>query len=109
MVVESFRRDQLVGAKAEVVDTWHALLERAYPIPAKERDDALASLLPCLQDKRIFSRGRLGGWKYEVGNQDHCFMQGVELASSLVLGDPEVTYFNPARANSGEFLDRKGY
>jgi len=51
----------------------------------------------------VFSRGRFGGWKYEVSNQDHSFMQGVELVDRLVRGEPEITYFDPARANSGEF------
>ena len=36
----------------------------------------------------LFSRGRFGGWKYEVSNQDHSLMQGVELVDKLKLGRP---------------------
>ena len=63
-----------------------------------------------LEEKPAFSMNgigrmvRFGGWKYEVSNQDHSFMQGAELAGRLVRGTPEVTYLDPARANSGEFL-----
>jgi hypothetical protein len=31
-------------------------------------------------------------------------MQGVELADRLLGGEPETTYFDPVRANSGVFL-----
>src|SRR5690606_22371028 len=30
-------------------------------------------------------------WKYEVSNTDHSLMQGVELVSSLLCGEPETT------------------
>jgi hypothetical protein len=33
-----------------------------------------------------------GGWKYEVSNQDHAFMQGVEALDRLISGKPETTY-----------------
>ncbi len=45
-----------------------------------------------LEAQSIYSRGRFGGWKYEVSNQDHCFIQGRELADRLVLGEAEKLY-----------------
>lgn len=39
------------------------------------RDQLLAELQPRLEALDIYSRGRFGGWKYEVSNQDHAFMQ----------------------------------
>ena len=32
---------------------------------------------------RILSRGRFGSWKYDIGNQDHSLMQGVEWVAQL--------------------------
>jgi protoporphyrinogen oxidase len=103
-VLESMKRDGLIGADAAIASLWHRRLERGYPTPTIARDQALAVLHPALERLRIFSRGRFGGWKYEVSNQDHSFMQGVELVDRLTLGAPEVTYPHPTRANSGEFL-----
>jgi hypothetical protein len=51
-----------------------------------ERDGALKQLLPKLQDMGIYSRGRFGSWKYEVGNQDHSFMLGVEAVNNILHG-----------------------
>jgi len=104
--LEAMRRDRLVGPDTEVVSVWHRRLEHGYPTPSLARDDALALLLPELETHRVFSRGRFGGWKYEVSNQDHTFMQGVELANRLLLGEEETTFPRPAIANSGRFLAR---
>ena len=48
----------------------------------------------------IYSRGRFGAWKYEVSNQDHSLMQGVEVADHLLHDEPETTCFDPALVNS---------
>jgi protoporphyrinogen oxidase len=101
----AMRKDGLIG-DADVVSFWHRRLEHGYPTPFLGRDDVLDHLIPTLAEHRIYSRGRFGGWKYEVANQDHSFMQGVELADHLLRGEPETTYFDPARANSGAFLTR---
>ncbi len=56
----------------------------SYPVPELGRDRALGSIQPYLESKDIYSRGRFGGWKYEEGNMDHSFMQGVQAVDSMV-------------------------
>ena len=60
--------------------------------PTLGRDAALAVIQPWLADRDIFSRGRFGAWRYEIGNTDHSVMMGVELADYLVDGTPETTW-----------------
>ena len=75
-----------------VVSTWEMRLEYSYPIPTLGRDAALDVIQPWLASRSIFSRGRFGGWKYEVSNMDHSVMQGVEWAERMVTGKAETTY-----------------
>ena len=56
----------------------------SYPVPTLGRDRALELIQPYLEAKGIFSRGRFGAWKYEVGNMDHSFMQGVEAVDRIL-------------------------
>jgi len=51
----------------------------------------LSAVIPWLEARGIFSRGRFGMWKYEVSNTDHTLMQGVEVVDRLLLGEPERT------------------
>ncbi|KAI0819719.1 UDP-galactopyranose mutase [Trametes gibbosa] len=85
----------------EIVSTYHRKFERGYPIPSLERDRVLARLLPRLKAQQIWSRGRFGAWKYEVGNQDHSFMQGVEAVDNIVFGTAEMTLEHPDFVNAG--------
>lgn len=62
---------ELLMPTDEIVSTYVRRFDHGYPTPSVERNDALAEILPYLQDKDILSRGRFGSWKYEVGNQDH--------------------------------------
>jgi hypothetical protein len=41
-------------------------------------------------------RGRFGSYKYEVGNQDHSCMLGVEAADNILYGAKEFTLFHPS-------------
>jgi protoporphyrinogen oxidase len=102
--LRALRQDGLVPPSADVVSFWHGRARHGYPTPFVGRDAVLGSILPALEAVRVFSRGRFGGWKYEVSNQDHSFMQGVEWVNALLGGEPEVTYRDPNRANSGVFL-----
>lgn len=78
----------------DIVDTFLIERDYTYPTPSLERDGALATVLPWLASKNVYSRGRFGAWRYEVGNMDHSVAQGVEWANRIVLGhvDDELTY-----------------
>jgi UDP-galactopyranose mutase len=64
----------------------------SYPVPTIRRDTALAVIQPWLMEHDIYSRGRFGAWRYEIGNTDHSVMQGVEVADYLITGKPETTW-----------------
>ncbi|MGH7801607.1 MAG: protoporphyrinogen/coproporphyrinogen oxidase [Thermodesulfobacteriota bacterium] len=67
-------------------------VEYSYPIPTLERDKALRTIQPFLMERGIYSRGRFGAWKYEIGNMDHSVMQGKEAVDNILEGTPEVTW-----------------
>jgi protoporphyrinogen oxidase len=75
-----------------VVSVFTAALEHGYPVPFAGRDELLDQVQGQLERLGIYSRGRFGGWRYEVSNQDHAFMQGVEIVDRLRDGKPEKTY-----------------
>jgi protoporphyrinogen oxidase len=96
--------DGLVGAglmtaedRERVVTTWQCSPAKTYPVPTLDRDAALAVIEPWLRRRRIWSRGRFGAWRYEIGNMDHSFMQGVEWVDHVLDGAPE-TVWTPASA-----------
>jgi UDP-galactopyranose mutase len=78
----------------KIVDTYVIERDYTYPTPSLERDAALRTIHPWLHEQGIYSRGRFGAWRYEVGNMDHSVAQGVEWANRVVQGqvDDELTY-----------------
>jgi protoporphyrinogen oxidase len=78
--------------KKKIVSRYLLDAECTYPVPTLQRDKALNSIQKYLESKGVFSRGRFGGWKYEVGNMDHSTMQGVEVVDRLLLDKIEKTY-----------------
>lgn len=82
----------LIASEADIMSRWHHHETHGYPVPTLGRDAILARLMPQLEAMNIYSRGRFGGWKYEVSNQDHSFMQGAQLAARLLHGTPETVY-----------------
>ena len=64
----------------------------AYPVPSLDRNEALDVIQPYLEAREIYSRGRFGAWKYEVGNQDHSLMQGVEVVDRWLDGAEEKVF-----------------
>lgn len=74
-----------------IASTYLIDVKYSYPVPTLKRDEALAAIIPSLEEKDIFSRGRFGMWRYEIGNMDHSVMQGVELIGRLLSGTKEKT------------------
>jgi len=78
----------------DIVDTHLIERDYTYPVPGLERDAALAEIHPFLESHDIYSRGRFGAWRYEVGNMDHSVAQGVEWVNRVVCNErsEELTY-----------------
>lgn len=79
------------GERDDIVSRWHYRAEYSYPTPSVDRDEMLSIVIPWLEERNVYSRGRFGMWKYEVANTDHSVMQGVEWADRMVRGKPEKT------------------
>ena len=45
-----------------------------------------------LLGKGIYSRGRFGAWRYEIGNMDHSVMMGVEAVNNILKGEKEEVF-----------------
>src|SRR4029450_11471139 len=101
--VDGLMPTRLLRRDADIVSCWYQCAPFGYPVPGRERDAALSSLLPSLEEDDIYSRGRFGAWTYEVSNQDHSFMQGVEVVDRLLGRGEEHTLWRPHPANSGAF------
>lgn len=97
---EGLKRCGLIDRHVEPMHTWSFLADYGYPVPALARDGILDQVLPGLKSMGIYSRGRFGAWKYEVGNMDHSFMQGVEAAGNILSGLPEITLSQPDQVNA---------
>lgn len=86
----------MIKSTDEIVSIYHRRLEYGYPTPSLERDEALNIALPWLKEQSIWSRGRFGSYKYEVANQDHSCMIGVEAVDNILFGTKEFTLFYPS-------------
>jgi protoporphyrinogen oxidase len=101
-VIEGLLATRLIERRDDIVSRWQYRAAYGYPTPSLERDAALAEIIPFFEAHGVYPRGRFGLWKYEVSNQDHSFMQGVELVERLLHGRPEITAQNPQVANGGK-------
>jgi hypothetical protein len=86
----------MISSTDEIVSIYYRRLEHGYPTPSLERDDVLAEALPWLKRQAIWSRGRFGSYKYEVANQDHSCMIGVEAVDNILFGTKEFTLLYPS-------------
>lgn len=105
--IQGLVNTEMLRPEDEIVSTYHRRFDHGYPTPTLEREGALKQLLPALQEKGIYSRGRFGSWRYEVGNQDHSFMLGVEAADNIVNGAAELTLNYPDFVNGRKNDERR--
>ena len=93
-VIDGFVNTKLLSPadRKDVVDTHLITREFTYPIPTIRRDDALSLIQPWLESHDIYSRGRFGSWKYEIGNMDHSVTMGAEAADRVLRGTPELCW-----------------
>jgi len=80
--------------RARIISRYHRKVSYSYPIPTLGRDRALAILQPALIKQDIYSRGRFGAWRYEIGNMDHSVMMGAEAADLIVKGEKEKVFYS---------------
>ena len=97
--IEGLQRVGLIDNPDQIISRWNTFLPYGYPTPFLGRDELIESIEPLLRSMNIYSRGRFGGWKYEVSNQDHSLMQGVEAIDQVLLDKDEITYFSPETVN----------
>jgi protoporphyrinogen oxidase len=92
--IQGLLRAQIISDRDREHITNQYLLRReyAYPIPSLSRDKALRTIQTYLMQNDIYSRGRFGAWKYEIGNMDHSVMMGVEAVNRILKDEEEKTW-----------------
>ena len=78
--------------RERIISRYHRTIQYSYPIPTLNRDRALRVLQPALMKQDIYSRGRFGAWRYEIGNMDHSVMMGVEAVNHVLRGESETVF-----------------
>ncbi|HUG67905.1 MAG TPA: FAD-dependent oxidoreductase [Pirellulaceae bacterium] len=99
-VERGLRNVGIFDDSSQLISRWHKRLPYGYPVPSINRDEIVDHTLATLESDHIYSRGRFGAWKYEVSNQDHSFMQGVEVVDHILFNRNELTLHEPNLVNS---------
>jgi protoporphyrinogen oxidase len=105
--IQGLVNTEMLKPTDEIVSTYVRAFDHGYPTPTLEREGVLTQLLPKLQAKDIYSRGRFGSWRYEVGNQDHSFMLGVEAVDAIINGSVELTLNYPDFVNTRRNTEKR--
>lgn len=88
-VEEGLRASGVIAGRPPVASVHVQDIEYAYPVPTLDRDACLSTIQPWLMGHEIFSRGRFGAWRYEIGNMDHAVKMGIDVARRIVAGQEE--------------------
>jgi protoporphyrinogen oxidase len=88
-VEKGLRASGVIDGRPRIATTHVIDIDYAYPVPTLRRDSALEVIQPWLMAHDIYSRGRFGSWRYEIGNMDHAVKMGVDAARRIVEKSPE--------------------
>jgi len=103
-VISGLYRSGMLPRNATIASVWDTRLEYGYPVPYVERNMHVHAADKALRELGIWSRGRFGSWKYEVGNQDHSCMLGYDAIDSMLFGGNEqgreATFNVPNKVNN---------
>ncbi|KAL1530285.1 hypothetical protein AB1Y20_001196 [Prymnesium parvum] len=103
-VIEGLHMSGMLPRNATIVSVWDTRLEYGYPVPYVERNMHVHAADKALRQLGVWSRGRFGSWKYEVGNQDHSCMLGYDAVDSMLFGGNdqgrEATFNLPNKVNN---------
>lgn len=88
-VEEALRVSGVVAGGPRVATVHVEQIDYAYPVPTLGRDRALAEIQPWLMERGIYSRGRFGSWRYEIGNMDHAVKMGIDVAARILRAGEE--------------------
>lgn len=99
-VIQGALNTRLIKNRKEIHHTWYKRMEKGYPTPSIDRNKIVFPMLKRFECHGIYSRGRFGAWRYEVGNMDHSFMQGVECAGKVLYQGEEMTLWYPGVVNA---------
>jgi len=103
MVKDGLLRSGMLPADAKIITIWDKRIEYGYPVPYVERNMHVHAADHELRKLGIWSRGRFGSWKYEVGNQDHSCQLGIDAVDSMLFGGNaagrEATFNSPNKVN----------
>jgi protoporphyrinogen oxidase len=91
-VIAGLKNTNLIKDEDQIISKWHYYAPYGYPTPSLGRDKVLNKVIPELDKLGVYSRGRFGAWQYEVSNQDHTFMQGVEWVDKIINNKEEETF-----------------
>jgi len=103
-VLEGLRKATMLPEDSKIESVWSTRLEYGYPVPYVERNMHMHKADHALRQMHIWSRGRFGSWKYEVANQDHSCMLGVDAIDAMLFGGNddgiEATFNSPSYVNN---------
>ena len=102
---QGLKSTKIIDDQTEIVSRFHTRLEHGYPTPFYGRDPLCQEISDELEVFHIYSRGRFGAWKYEVANQDHSVMQGVEVIDNILFGTEEMTLKHPNIVNQNKDIN----